>query len=177
MLDQQMWRSAHMAVSLNQPVHGAINQQHRDIYYEDVIPDDEAQLEHQAEFMIMINSIKDKSVRNMLIITGYLVCNLDFLRKEYIQVLRTYDKDIRKNLCELSKAVRHNADIDALRAQNITVKERKRKISISDIIVALKMNIVDIMNPKTGEITYTSESPTSTLNDIREYLKSRLSLV
>ena len=59
-------------------------------------------------------------------------------------------------------------DIDVLRADKKSCS-RKKKISVSDVITALKMNIIDIMDPKTGEVTYKAQSVTSTLQDIREY--------
>lgn len=164
-----------MSVSLNQEVFMDTKNSETTITYSDIIPDKVEQELNEAEFMLMINSIKDKEVRNLLIVTSYLVCNLSFLKSEYIHILESSDNEIKDNLHKLYETVKSNDDIDVLRADNKS-SGRKKKISVSDVITALKMNIIDIMDPKTGEVTYRAESVTSTLQDIREYLKSKLSL-
>lgn len=176
MLDQQMWRSAHNSISLNDTVKSG-GDTDRDMFYEEIIPDNRTSIKDEGEFMIMVNAIKDKSLRAMFIVTGYLVCNLSFLEDEYNNILKSSDKEIQDNVAEMLKVVERGDEIDRLRIEGEVVKERKKKISVTDVISALKLNIIDIMNPKTGEITYQVESPTTTLKNIQDYIHTNLRLV
>lgn len=123
---------------------------------------DEATLEDHY-FLENIRSIKDKSVRSLLIITGYLLCNIVELRKDYIDILRNCeDEDIVKNITSLEETINHNDIIEQQRYDNIKTGERKKNISIKEIIVALKMNIID--NKK--------EKADKTLEEVKYYLQA-----
>ena len=122
---------------------------------------DEATLEDHY-FLENIRSVKDKSVRNLLIITGYLLCDIVELRKDYIDILRNCDdQDIINNITTLEETIKTNDIIEQKRYDNIKTKERKKSINIKDIIVALKMNIID--NKK--------EKADNTLEEVKYYLQ------
>lgn len=124
---------------------------------------DESTIEDEI-FLDRVRSIKDKSVRNLLIITGYLLCDIEGLRKDYIELLRTCDDaDIKNNISQLESIVRHNDEIEMCKYDNIATTERKQRLSIKDVIVALKMNILD-NNHK--------ENTNKTLDEVKYYLQA-----
>lgn len=115
-------------------------------------------------FLERIRSIKDKSVKHLLIITGYLICDIEGLRKDYIELLRNLDdEDIKNNVKNLEAVIIHNDEIEMNRYAGITSKERKHNLSIKDVIEALKMNILD--NNK-------KESTNKTLSEVKYYLQA-----
>lgn len=87
-----------------------------------------------------IRGVKNKEVRNLLILTGYLICNIDDLRKDYLELLRSYDKDIQHNIKELEAVVLRNDQIDRDRIDQIKVKEKRKNLKITDLIKATKFN-------------------------------------
>ena len=65
------------------------------------------------------------------------------------------------NLQKLEKILEHNEELDLMKYSNIVATERKKSISIKDIVKALRLNIKD--NKK--------EKVDNTLEEIRYYLK------
>ena len=112
-------------------------------------------------FLDRLRSIKNKSVRDLLIITGYLVCNIDSLRKDYIELLREYNTDIKNNILKLEQIIERNDQIDQSRIEGNKSYQKKKNIGIKDVIEALKLNIWD----------YKTENTTTTLNEIRYYIE------
>lgn len=118
-----------------------------------------------SEDMLFINSIrelKNKQVKNLLIVTGYLLCDIDELRKDYLDVLRSSDPDICNSVKLLAETIQNNEIIKQDRLDNKVTKGRCRNISIKDIIKALKLNIT--LDGK--------QKVENTLEDVRYYLKS-----
>ena len=112
-------------------------------------------------FIEQIRNIKNKSIKSLLIITGYLLCDITEFRKDYIEILRSSDEEVKMNLQKLEKTLEHNEELDLMKYSNIVVTERKKSINIKDIIKALRLNIID--NKK--------EKVDNTLEEIRYYLK------
>ena len=112
-------------------------------------------------FIEQIRNIKNKSIKSLLIITGYLLCDITEFRKDYIEILRSSDEEVKMNLQKLEETLEHNEELDLMKYSNIVVNERKKSINIKDIIKALRLNIID--NKK--------EKVDNTLEEIRYYLK------
>ena len=112
-------------------------------------------------FIEQVRNIKNKSIKSLLIITGYLLCDITEFRKDYIEILRSSDEEVKMNLQKLEETLEHNEELDLMKYSNIVVTERKKSINIKDIIKALRLNIID--NKK--------EKVDNTLEEIRYYLK------
>lgn len=112
-------------------------------------------------FIEQIRNIKDKSIKSLLIITGYLLCDITEFRKDYIEILRSSDEEVKMNLQKLEETLEHNEELDLMKYSNIVVNERKKSINIKDIIKALRLNIIDNKREKVD----------NTLEEIRYYLK------
>lgn len=99
--------------------------------------------ETDVENSILLNKIrnvKHEEVRNLLILTGYLICDIDELRKDYLKLLRSYDKDTRHSIRELEVIVLNNDQLDRDRIDKISRKEKKKSLKIIDLIKATKFN-------------------------------------
>lgn len=112
-------------------------------------------------FIEQIRNIKNKSIKSLLIITGYLLCDITEFRKDYIEILRSSDEEVKMNLQKLEETLEHNEELDLMKYSNIVVTERKKSINIKDIIKALRLNIIDNKREKVD----------NTLEEIRYYLK------
>lgn len=112
-------------------------------------------------FIEQIRNIKNKSIKSLLIITGYLLCDITEFRKDYIEILRSSDEEVKMNLQKLEETLEHNEELDLMKYSNIVVNERKKSINIKDIIKALRLNIIDNKREKVD----------NTLEEIRYYLK------
>ena len=112
-------------------------------------------------FIEQIRNIKNKSIKSLLIITGYLLCDITEFRKDYIEILRSSDEEVKMNLQKLEEILEHNEELDLMKYSNIVVNERKKSINIKDIIKALRLNIIDNKREKVD----------NTLEEIRYYLK------
>lgn len=110
-------------------------------------------------FLTGIRSIKDKSIRNLLIITGYLICNITSLKKDYLEILREYDENIQNNI----KHLEYLTDTSELAL--ITSTKRRRKLKIEDIIKAL--NLYNDKNTK----SYPRQKMLQTMDTLKEYLQ------
>ena len=111
-------------------------------------------------FIEQIRNIKNKSIKSLLIITGYLLCDITEFRKDYIEILRSSDEEVKMNLQKLEETLEHNEELD-LKMYELICKKLKKSINIKDIIKALRLNIID--NKK--------EKVDNTLEEIRYYLK------
>lgn len=95
----------------------------------------------EYEICEKIKSIKDKSIQNVLIITGYLLCGIDELRGEYLQLLRNSDASIKESIKLLEDNTLYNDNLDHLKFEGIKVKGvKKKRVTILDIMKALKVD-------------------------------------
>lgn len=99
--------------------------------------------ETDIENSILINKIRNVKhieIRNLLILTGYLICDIDELRKDYLKLLRSYDVDTRHSIRELEQIVLNNDKLDRDRIDKISRKEKRKNLKIIDLIKATKFN-------------------------------------
>lgn len=103
----------------------------------------------ESEIISKIKSVKDKSLQDVLIITGYLICNIDELRGEYLNILRSCSSDIRDSIILLEEIVLENDYIDRCKLENKPINSKKVQLTVIDIVKALKLNIFKDTNNNT----------------------------
>lgn len=138
-LDQFMWRNAHMEGSLDNPVKESSSSVEGKASYADVLPSSTAE-EDVIEMIHTINSISDSNVRDLLIATGYLLCDIYEFRKEYINLLRRADDQTKQNLKRIEDMLKENDALDMRRFEGEKIGRQKHKIQINTIIDALNLN-------------------------------------
>lgn len=97
-----------------------------------------------------INSVKDESIRNILIITGYLICNIDSLRGEYLKLLNKCNASVKTSIKKLEQLQFMNDELDRLKIENNPMPVRKERITVVDIAKALQS---DTILPECNKIT------------------------
>ena len=93
--------------------------------------------ENDRELVIKIKELKNKSAQQVLIIIGYLICGINALRYEYLQLLRESDEDIQRSIKIIESELYNEEDI----------KEKLKYTSginkyILDIAKALKLDVI-----------------------------------
>ena len=84
----------------------------------------------ELELVDMVNNIKDEHTKTLLILVGYLICNIGCFSELYLDLLRNC-KDI-----EVIKAIQ---SFD--KTQDIDMKQKLKKLKLQDIIKATKLNM------------------------------------
>lgn len=90
-----------------------------------------------------IHSIRNKSVRNLLIVCGYLLAKIDSLEKDYYELLHTCTPEVLKNLGVLQEKIFNEEEIKNLKGSGVKVKtdrRRNKKVTFKDIIGAFGSN-------------------------------------
>ena len=168
--DDSKRHTKHWGPSLDEVnTYNEINSDSKKLRFEPFTEDDMT-IEDQ-EFISKIRSIKDKSVRDLLIVVGYLSCNLIALRKDYLEVLRSADQKVQDNIAQLENQI-YKADIKASQAINY---KKSPKIKIDDILQALDFRVFkdDNMvkpNGKAYPLCIQDESKKKTLEELKYYL-------
>ena len=90
--------------------------------------------ENDRELVLKIKSLKNKSAQQILIIIGYLICGIDALRYEYLQLLRNCDPEIKDSI-ELIEQKLLEKDLNNNTKLNLKVNNY-----LVDIVKALKLD-------------------------------------
>ena len=115
---------------------------------------DEENSVENMELVSIINSVKDKQIKAILIVTGYLVANIVSLRPLYLKLLKETDKGICNRLIKLQKRVEPD-----------NIEQRTRNITIKDVLNILSVDEQGVTNKMT-----LSEKREYNLNTLRKYL-------
>lgn len=92
-----------------------------------------------------IKSIKNKSIQNVLVITGYLLGGVDELRYDYLQILRSSDDSIKESIKILEDNIYYNDNLEHLKCDGVDIKGiKKKRVTIADIIRALQLDMFDL---------------------------------
>lgn len=112
--------------------------------FEDVIGTNDTNL-IEADLINNIKQIKNKQVREIVIIAGYILGDLDILEKEFKQIVNSCSEQVRNNLKELCLKQLNYMDFKFKKQTGEIPKTRSRKndlksITIQDIIIAMEYN-------------------------------------
>ena len=99
------------------------------------------------ELLDRVHSIKDRKLQSLIIITGYLICNISEFESDYLNLINNCDdNEIKDSILLLEDRVLNNDKIDFKKLELIENKEdikpiKKQRITIFDICKGLKLNI------------------------------------
>lgn len=134
----------------------------------DLIPSHNTDFQ-DAEVVSSIRSVKNKTVKTLLIVVGYLMCDIVALRKDYLDVLRSNDKQVYKSLNRIERTISSNDKLKAKRKLGEQVSERIKTIRIQDIIEALNLTKQNSTEHKPVVEQY---KPREILEFTRQYIKA-----
>lgn len=110
-----------------------------DSTYESIIPMDDEYNKSRLETVETIRTLKNKQVRQILIICGYLLADLDELSDDFRDVLQNCSPKVRDNLKKLC-SIQLQYEQDEM--NNVKIKDRKRRIkqiTVTDIVKAFDL--------------------------------------
>ena len=91
-------------------------------------------------FVNNLRNLTDPDVKNILIVAGYLLANIEELRIDYIELLRKSSEEVKNNIEALATILDENDKLDWDRLEKIKRNEKKKKIKLQDIIKAVGFN-------------------------------------
>lgn len=106
---------------------------------QDMLPNNKT-YDEDKKFIIEIKSIRDENIRNFLIVTGYLVAEIDLLRADYMQLKITLPQEQQESLDKLEISCDRYIRKEAIKLDGD--KERILKPTAKDVIDALQLNII-----------------------------------
>lgn len=140
LLDERSWRGKYYENSIDEEDTYSDSNSTKYKYEKFMVSDTKEQ--DELELVMKINSIKDEKIRNLIIVTGYLICNISCLRKDYLQLLRTSEQSIKQNLKLLEDKLFDNDEIDRKRIDKVSMPSiRKKSLNIVDVMKALKLYV------------------------------------
>lgn len=140
LLDERSWRGKYYENSIDEEETYTDSNTTKYKYEKFMIADTKDK--DDLELILKIKSIKDEKIRNLIIVTGYLICNISCLRKEYLNLLRTSEDSIKENLKILEDTILHNDEIDRKRIDKVPLQSvRKKTLNVVDVMRALKLSV------------------------------------
>lgn len=119
----------------------------------------------ELEVLDLIASIKDNDLRDILIVTGYLLCDIEILKDMYLDMYNKKRPSIKSKLDALAEKIRYNM---LLELDDVVIDGKKlRKKPVSFISVLASLNLDKIKNSISDDkqLSYIA-------NEIRYYLKA-----
>lgn len=105
---------------------------------QDMLPNNKT-YDDDKKFILEIKSIKDTDIRNFLIVTGYLIAEIDLLRADYMNLKISLPQNQQEALDKLEVACDKFIRKEALKLEGN--KDRIMKPTAKDVIGALQLNV------------------------------------
>lgn len=107
--------------------------------YETIVAKDNEQ--EEQECLNAVLSIRNREVRELLIIAGFIIGRISYFEKEFMNIVNNSEFIDRTKLIEILEQVVKNDELEMKRASNIKVKERKTKITMKSVLAAYKTDL------------------------------------
>lgn len=107
--------------------------------YDRIVADDKEQ--ETREYLNAILSIKNREVRELLILAGYIVGNIDGFKAAFEEITANSDYIDRTGLVELLDTIMRNEEIDRIRKEDKTQKLKKTPITLKSILKIYKTDL------------------------------------
>lgn len=107
--------------------------------YDRIVADDKEQ--ETREYLNAILSIKNREVRELLILAGYIVGNIDGFKAAFEEIAANSDYIDRTGLVELLDTIMQNEEIDRIRKEDKTQKLKKTPITLKSILKIYKTDL------------------------------------
>lgn len=114
--------------------------------YDRIIADDKEQ--ETRDYLNAILSIKNREVRELLILAGYIVGNIDGFKPAFEEIKNNSEYIDREGLVELLDTIMENERIDRIRKEDKTQKLKKVPITLKSILKIYKTDL-DLTSART----------------------------
>lgn len=95
----------------------------------------------EKECLNAVMSIKNREVREILVLTGYIVGGIDTFQNEFINILQNSDLIYRDKLEKLMTDMQNNDKIDREKFENKSYKAKKTRITLKSILSVFKTDL------------------------------------
>lgn len=119
------------------------------------------------ELCTMINSIKDKQVRNFLIVTGYILCNINELKTLYIKLKNECSSEVQLRLEDLEERLKYLDETERIKGKAVI---KSRELNVIQVIKALDIKIED---PTSKGLIKRRLVPSKVLEELQYYIKGQ----
>lgn len=141
---QNTARSSYTPISLQDKVFSGESEQ--EATFENILSDNSVDSDptQSSDLINSIMSIKDKSVRDVLIVIGYLSAQIEELELAYIRVLNSLDEDCKQELLVLQKRLESKYSLEPIYKNGRQVNKNNIKVTAKEVIKAMKFNKQEI---------------------------------
>lgn len=172
MLDEHIWRSKHFDKSLDDLIYA--KDKDKPLPYSEFIPDENTEM-IDSEILSDIKSVKNKDVRDLLVVTGYLLSNISCLKPMYNEVLTTCSDQVKNNLVALTERMNFNDEILRDKLDGIENPNKAKTVKIQDIISAMNFNETETYKEQVTKRALHKvlpSSPTEALQELQYYMNN-----
>lgn len=107
--------------------------------YERIVAKDDDK--EAIDCLTAIMSIRNREVRELLILCGYIIGRIEAFREQFINIVNNSDFVNREALVELLEEIKHNDDVDVLRKETKGLKMKKTKITLKSVLDVYKTDL------------------------------------
>lgn len=152
LLREHLGRGSYIAIELDKPIKNS-KIDDENVTYSNMITKT-SQYTEERYLVDNILSIKDTDIKNLLIVLGYLVCDIDLLEKSYIELVQYSPVQVQNNLYKLQQKSDTNEQLRQDRYNGKLENKRIRRITVLDVMKALQIPTYLLDNIKSSVIKY-----------------------
>ena len=99
----------------------------------------------EKECLLAVKSIRNKEVREILILCGFIIGGLESFRTDFIDIVSNSELVNRDAMIDLMEKIKHNEDADIEKCNNKSVKIKKHRINFKTILKCLNTDMDEMM--------------------------------
>lgn len=102
----------------------------------------------ERDCLIAVKSIKNREVREILILCGYIIGGLETFRADFMDIISNSELINRDAMIELLEKIRHNEDADVNKYEDKTSRPKKYRINFKAILKCVNTDMNEAMARK-----------------------------
>lgn len=91
---------------------------------------------NKSEVLMTIREIKNKKIRNLLIVCAYILTDMYELKDDFNKVINELDESTRERILNVCSKQKENEIIDAMRSEGQVISKRRSVVSFKTIVGA-----------------------------------------
>ena len=99
----------------------------------------------EKECLLAVKSIRNREVREILILCGFIIGGLESFRTDFIDIVSNSELVNRDAMIDLMEKIKHNEDADIEKCNNKSVKIKKHRINFKTILKCLNTDMDEVM--------------------------------
>lgn len=98
----------------------------------------------EMKCLLAVKSIKNREVREILILCGFIIGGLESFRNDFIDIVSNSDLIKRDAMIELMEKVKHNEDAELEKQNNKSAKVKKHRINFKAILKCINTDMDEV---------------------------------